>query len=85
MWLNNVLILLLKILGIKYVGASVDVWSSGIVLYLMLAGKFPFDNVQQVLHEVFPNPPNVSAGKEFSHNILKQPLTLCQNVVNYCI
>jgi len=48
------------ILGKKYQGPEVDIWSLGVVLYSMLAAKFPFNNVAELLQGCFQDPPNVS-------------------------
>lgn len=48
------------ILGKKYQGPEVDIWSLGVVLYSMLAAKFPFNNVAELLQGSFQDPPNVS-------------------------
>jgi len=48
------------ILGKKYQGPEVDIWSLGVVLYSMLAAKFPFNNVAELLQGCFSDPQNVS-------------------------
>eukprot|EP01117_Protostelium_nocturnum_P019863 TRINITY_DN8713_c0_g1_i1.p1 TRINITY_DN8713_c0_g1~~TRINITY_DN8713_c0_g1_i1.p1 ORF type:complete len:617 (+),score=193.97 TRINITY_DN8713_c0_g1_i1:510-2360(+) len=49
------------ILGNKYEGKLVDVWSAGVVLYSMLTCKFPFSNVGELLSGKFEDPTGVSS------------------------
>jgi tRNA A-37 threonylcarbamoyl transferase component Bud32/PAS domain-containing protein len=50
------------ILGKKYVGPEVDIWSLGVVLYSMITGVFPFENVADIIKGQYVDPP--TAGKE---------------------
>lgn len=48
------------LLGQKYVGSLIDVWSLGVVFYTMLTGKFPFNNVSELLVGNFVEPEGIS-------------------------
>lgn len=37
------------IIGEKYQGPEVDVWSMGVVIYSMIGGRFPFENVADII------------------------------------
>lgn len=61
--------------GHKYNGSQVDVWSSGIILYAMVAGHHPFEDkntnklYQKILSGQFKVPTNISKDCE---DILKK-------------
>jgi len=48
------------ILGKKYSGPEVDIWSMGVVLYSMITGVFPFENVADIIRGSFKNPKDAS-------------------------
>lgn len=54
------LVIFLKILGHKYFGPEIDIWSMGIVLYGMFEAKFPFETVASVLDGKFVDPLDIS-------------------------
>lgn len=48
--------------GGHYDGAKADIWSCGVTLYAMLAGKRPFDSLQKLLKAEWTVPPEVGWG-----------------------
>jgi len=49
------------ILGKQYIGPEVDVWSSGVVLYVLCSGKFPFSSIQELIRGNYTIPDFFSA------------------------
>jgi len=44
------------ILGKKYSGPEVDVWSAGVVLYVLVSGKYPFSSISELINGTFIMP-----------------------------
>jgi len=49
------------ILGKQYIGPEVDIWSSGVVLYVLCSGKFPFSGISELIKGSYITPDYFSA------------------------
>lgn len=60
-WYKMTLVdLTLKLLGRKYAGPEVDIWSLGVTLFSMITGLLPFENITDIINGHFKNPQNIS-------------------------
>ncbi len=65
-----------KILGKKYFGPEVDIWSLGVVLCSMISGTFPFTTVSDIITGIFQDPKDASPGNFYYHHNTTRVLCL---------
>ena len=49
-------------MGTKYKGPEIDIWSLGVVLYVILTKTFPFESMMDLINGIYKKPTNRSPG-----------------------
>jgi len=77
-------------INLNYLDYSIDYWSFGVCVYLMLTGSFPFDSKEiNDIHHIIPDPNekrlikvNSIDWKQLENGKIKPPIKPCHSLVN---